>query len=38
MEYEREGYEEVNSMDEIFVLDGKGKMLKLEVADDVSDN
>lgn len=38
MEYEREGYEEENPMDEIFILDGKGQMLKLEVADDVSDN
>ena len=38
MEYEREGYEEINPMDEIWVRDGRGKMIKLEVEDDVGDD
>ena len=38
MEFEREGYEEEYPMDEIWVRDGRGKMIKLEVEDDVGDD
>ena len=35
---ERECYEEESPMDEIWVRDGRGNMVKLEVEDDVGDN
>lgn len=38
MEYEREGYVEENPVDEIWVRDGHGKMIKLEAEDDVGDD
>ena len=38
MDYEREGYEEELPVDEIYVMDGRGKMIKLEVEDDVDDD
>ena len=38
MEFEREGYEEENPMDEIWVRDGRGRMVRLEVEDDVDDD
>ncbi len=33
-ELEHEGYTEEEAMDSIFVLDGRGRMVKLEVPDD----
>ena len=38
MEFEREGYVEENPVDEIWVRDGRGRMVRLEVEDDVDDN
>lgn len=38
MIYEREGYEEQTPIDEIWVRDGRGKMVRLEVDDDATDN
>lgn len=38
MDFEREAYTEANPMDEIWVMDGKGNMVKLEVDDDVGDD
>ena len=38
MDFEREGYEEQNPIDEIWVRDGRGKMVRLEVKDDVDDD
>ena len=38
IEYEAELYEEENPMDEIWVRDGRGKMIKLEVEDDATDD
>lgn len=38
MKYETEGYTEENPMDEIWVMDGRGRMVKLEVDDDVVDD
>lgn len=36
--FEAEGYEEENPVDTVWVRDGRGKMVKLEVADDVADD
>ena len=38
MKFEEELYEEENPMDEIWVRDGRGKMIKMEVEDDADDN
>ena len=38
IEYEIEGYEEENPVDTIWVRDGRGRMIQLEVEDDVADN
>ena len=38
MIFEREGYTEENPVDEIWVMDGRGKLVKLEVEDDAGDN
>lgn len=38
IEYEQEGYEEENPVDTIWVRDGRGQMVKLEVADDAADD
>ena len=38
IEYEAELYEEENPRDEIWVCDGRGKMIKLEVEDDATDD
>ena len=38
IEYEVEGYEEENPVDIVLVRDGRGKMIKLEVEDDVADD
>ena len=38
IEYELETYEEENPVDTIWVRDGRGQMIKLEVDDDVDDN
>lgn len=38
IEYEIEGYEEENPVDTIWVRDGRGKMIQLEVEDDADDN
>lgn len=35
--FEAEGYEEENPTDEIWVRDGRGRMIRLEVADDADD-
>ena len=37
-ELEREGYEEENPVDKVWVRDGRGKMIQLEVEDDVADD
>ena len=37
-EYEAETYEEENAVDTVWVRDGRGKMIKLEVEDDVDDD
>jgi hypothetical protein len=36
--YEAETYEEENAVDTVWVRDGRGKMIKLEVEDDVADD
>ncbi len=36
--YEPETYEEENPVDTIWVRDGRGKMIQLEVEDDADDN
>lgn len=36
--YETEGYVEENPTDEIWVMDGRGNMVKLEVPDDVEND
>ena len=38
MEFEREGYIEENPIDEIWVRDGRGRMVRLEVEDDVDND
>ena len=38
MEFEREEYVEENPVDEIWVRDGRGRMVRLEVEDDVADD
>lgn len=38
IEYEVDGYIEDNAVDTVWVRDGRGKMIKLEVDDDVDDN
>ena len=38
IEYEVEGYNEENAVDTVWVRDGRGKMIKLEVEDDVADD
>ena len=38
MKYEVEGYTEENPVDEIYVLDGRGNMVKVEVDDDADDD
>lgn len=37
-ELEREGCDEENPVDTIWVRDGRGQMVKLEVADDAADD
>lgn len=36
--YEPETYEEENPVDTVWVRDGRGQMIKLEVEDDVADD
>ena len=36
--YEAETYDEENAVDTVWVRDGRGKMIKLEVEDDVADD
>ena len=38
MKLEMEAYEEENPKDEIWVRDGRGKVIKLEVEDDADDD
>lgn len=38
IEYEDETYKEENSVDTVWVRDGRGKMIQLEVDDDVDDD
>ena len=38
IEYEVEGYTEDNPVDTVWVRDGRGQMIKLEVEDDVADD
>lgn len=38
IEYEVEGYSEDNPVDAVWVRDGRGQMIKLEVEDDVTDD
>ena len=38
IEYEVEGYTEDNAVDTVWVRDGRGKMIQLEVDDDVDDD
>lgn len=38
IEYEPEGYTEENPTDTVWVRDGRGKIVKLEVDDDVADD
>lgn len=38
MEYEREYTPTEPQTDEVWVIDGKGKMIRLEVEDDVADD
>ena len=38
MKYEVEGYNEENPVDEIYVMDGRGNMMKVEVDDDAGDD
>lgn len=37
-EFEREGYTEENPVDTVWVRDGRGRMVRLEVEDDASDD
>lgn len=37
-EFEREGYVEENPVDSVWVRDGRGRLVKLEVDDDASDD
>lgn len=36
--FEAEGYEEENPVDTVWVRDGRGKMVRLEVEDDAADD
>lgn len=36
--YEQEGYEDDNPVDTVWVRDGRGQMIQLEVEDDVADD
>jgi len=36
--YEAETYDEADAVDTVWVRDGRGKMIKLEVEDDVADD
>ena len=38
IEYETEGYTEDNPVDTVWVRDGRGQMIQLEVDDDVADD
>ena len=38
MKFEREDYEEQNPIDEIWIRDGRGRMVRLEVEDDATDD
>jgi len=38
IEYEPEGYSEETPVDTVWVRDGRGQMIKLEVEDDVTDD
>lgn len=38
IEYEVEGYSEDNPVDAVWVRDGRGHMIQLEVEDDADDN
>jgi len=38
MKFEREDYEEQIPVDEIWIRDGRGKMVRLEVEDDATDD
>lgn len=38
IEYEQEGYDEENPVDTVWVRDGRGKMVQLEVEDDAADD
>lgn len=38
MKYESENYIEDNPVDEIWEMDGRGDMIKVEVEDDVADD
>ena len=38
MNFEREAYTEENPVDEIWVMDGRGRMIKLEVEDDADND
>lgn len=38
IEYETEGYTEDNPVDTVWVRDGRGQMIQLEVEDDVTDD
>ena len=37
-EFEREGYTEDTPVDTVWVRDGRGRMVRLEVEDDVADD
>ena len=37
-EFEREGYTEENPVDGVWVRDGRGRLVRLEVEDDVGDD
>ena len=36
--YEQEGYDDPNAVDTIWVRDGRGKLVEVEVEDDVADD
>lgn len=36
--YEQEGYDDQNAVDTILVKDGRGKLVEMEVEDDVADD
>ena len=38
MKYEKEGYTEENPVDEIWEMDGRGEMIKVEVDNDADDS